>query len=107
MKTSGLISLNDLHSYHVLERQVLKGQYKNLVLHLMPPPSAGGVLMMQVLKILEEFSKKERALTNISKIHLFVEALRRAYITRYKELGDPGFQKLSSQKLYRKITLKR
>ena len=58
MKTSGLISLNDLHSYHVLERQVLKGQYKDLVLHLMPPPSAGGILIMQVLKILEEFQKK-------------------------------------------------
>lgn len=99
MEEGGLIQLEDLKSYHLKERAPLKGTYKDYKIHIMPPPSAGGVMILQILKILELFAKQKKDLNKIEKLHLTIEAMRRAYISRYKELGDPDFHHVSSAKL--------
>ncbi len=57
----------------------------------MPPPSAGGVALVEMLNILEPFNLKEKGLLTAPAIHLEIEAMRRAYLDRARYLGDPDF----------------
>jgi gamma-glutamyltranspeptidase/glutathione hydrolase len=84
----GIFSLEDLAAYEVVEREPLYGRYRDVDLVLPPPPSAGGVALIEALNILAAYDLDR--LDRPARIHLVVEALRRAFRDRAL-LGDPAF----------------
>ena len=96
---SGMITLNDLSNYHSVWRKPIKGKYKNYTVLSMPPPSSGGIALMQLLKMVEPFPIKEWGFQNLKTIHLMVEAERRAYADRATYLGDPDYIRIPIQEL--------
>jgi gamma-glutamyltranspeptidase / glutathione hydrolase len=91
MKKGGLISLEDLKNYRVAERQPVRGTYHGYEIVSMPPPSSGGVHVIQMLNILEGYDLKKFGQDSADSIHRLVEAMRRAYADRAKYLGDPDY----------------
>jgi gamma-glutamyltranspeptidase/glutathione hydrolase len=90
----GLITLKDLKSYHTKERKPLEFDYKGYTIVSMPPPSSGGVLLMQMLKMVEKRPLKEYGFETVKSVQLMTEAERRAYADRAEHLGDPDFWKV-------------
>ena len=86
----GLMTSDDLKSYKAVERPVLRGSYRGLSVVSMPPPSSGGVVLLEMLNILEGFNLKAN---DPQSTHLMVEAMRYAYADRAHLLGDPDFVK--------------
>ncbi|MCX7833425.1 MAG: gamma-glutamyltransferase [Ignavibacteria bacterium] len=87
----GIISYDDLNGYTVKEREVLKGTYRDYEIITMPPPSSGGICLLYLLNILENFNLSENDLFSAENIHLMVEAMRRVYADRSEHLGDADF----------------
>lgn len=87
----GLISLEDLANYRVIERQPVEGTYRGYRIVSMPPPSSGGLHIIQMLNILENFDLKAAGFGSARSIHLIAEAMRLAYADRSEHLGDPDF----------------
>jgi len=90
----GLITTADLAGYSVTERDPVRGTYRGYEIVSMPPPSAGGTHLIQMLNILEGFDLKASGYGSVQTIHLMVETMRRAYADRAKYLGDPAFNKV-------------
>ena len=88
---SGLISYDDLLNYTVAWRQPLISQYKEFKIISMPPPSSGGVALVQLLKSVETYPMAEWGHNTYKTAHLMTEAERRAYADRAVYLGDPDF----------------
>ncbi len=88
---SGLISLEDLEDYRSVWREPIRGTYRGNEILSMPPPSSGGVLLVQMLNMLEKFNLGEMGSANPTTMHTMVEAERRAYADRAKHLGDMDF----------------
>ena len=93
-KGGGLVTLADLKNYHPIEREPVHGTYLGYDIFSMPPPSSGGVHVIQMLNILEGYDLKKSGQGTASTIHRMVEAMRRAYADRAKYLGDPDFVKV-------------
>ncbi len=91
MKKGGLITLDDLKAYRAVEREPVRGTYQGYEIFSMPPPSSGGVHVIQMLNILEGYDLKKLGQDSADSIHRLVEAMRRAYADRAKYLGDPDF----------------
>jgi gamma-glutamyltranspeptidase/glutathione hydrolase len=87
----GLMTLDDLRGYKPKMRQPLVGKYRGHELITMPPPSSGGVAMLQMLQMLEHWDIGSLAKDGPDKYHLVVEAMRRAFADRSKWMGDPDF----------------
>ena len=87
----GLISKADLGGYQAKERQPVRGTYRGYEIVSMPPPSSGGIALVEMLNILEPFNLKEKGLLTAPAIHLQIEAMRRAYLDRARVLGDTDF----------------
>ena len=87
----GIISKEDLAQYRPRVREPVRGSYKGYEIVGMPPPSSGGVVILQVLNMLEGFNLKARGRYAVSTMHLEIEAMRRAYLDRARFLGDPDF----------------
>ncbi len=87
----GEITLQDLEDYHSVWREPIKGNYRGYEIYGMPPPSSGGVLVQQILNMLEPYDLRSLGWGNSETIHLMVEAERRAYADRAEYLGDPDF----------------
>ena len=95
MKTgNGLISLADLQNYHSVWRKALTGKYKDYKIITMPPPSSGGIALLQLLKSVEPYPLKKWGYNQDSTVQVMVEAERRVYADRSKYLGDPDFFKV-------------
>jgi gamma-glutamyltranspeptidase/glutathione hydrolase len=90
-KNSGIITLEDLDNYQAFEREPIRGSYRGYEIVSMPPPSSGGVVMVQMLNILEGFDLREIGHNSALYLHLLTEAMRRAYADRANFLGDPDF----------------
>ncbi len=90
-KGGGLITLEDLKKYRPVEREPVRGTYHGYEIVSMPPPSSGGVHVIQMLNILEGYDLKKYGQDSADTIHRLVEAMRRAYADRAKFLGDPDF----------------
>lgn len=90
-RSGGLITLDDLANYQVVERQPVCGSYKQHSLCAMPPPSSGGIHLIQMLNILENFELSKMGHNSAAYIHHLVEAMRSAYADRSLYLGDPDF----------------
>src|SRR6185437_2180107 len=80
--------------YEVKERQPIKGTYRGYEIISAPPPSSGGVTMMEALNILEGYNLGRMGNRSADSIHLTVEAFRRAFFDRAELLGDPDFSRL-------------
>lgn len=85
----GRMTLDDLKSYRVVEREPLRGAYRGYDIAAMPPPSAGGVHLIQLLNMLEGFPLGALGHNAAETIHLMAEAMKLAYADRAKFLGDP------------------
>lgn len=95
-RNGGLITLEDLSRYNVLERPPLIGQYKDFKIVSMPPSSSGGTHLIQMLNMLEEFPVKEMGFGTSESIHILAEVMKRAYADRSKYLGDSDFYDVPS-----------
>ncbi|MDQ6813544.1 MAG: gamma-glutamyltransferase, partial [Bacteroidota bacterium] len=90
----GLITLSDLKNYRTKERKPLQFNYKGYTIVSMPPPSSGGVLLMQMLKMVENRPLASYGFETVKSVQLMTEAERRAYADRAEHLGDPDFWKV-------------
>lgn len=87
----GFVTMKDLAAYETVERQPVRGTYRGFEILSAPPPSSGGVILVEILNILERFDLAEMGLLSDRAIHTIVEAERRAYVDRARHLGDPDF----------------
>ncbi|MDR6786277.1 gamma-glutamyltranspeptidase/glutathione hydrolase [Pedobacter africanus] len=90
----GIISLEDLKNYKAIWRKPVTGSYKAYKIITMPPPSSGGIALLQLLKAVEPFPLKRWGLNADSTVQVMVEAERRVYADRAEYLGDPDFYKV-------------
>jgi gamma-glutamyltranspeptidase / glutathione hydrolase len=90
-RLGGVLSLQDLAAYRVVEREPVRGSYRGYEIVSMPPPSSGGVHLIQMLNILEGYPLGEMGQGSAQGVHLMAEAMRRAYADRSHHLGDPDF----------------
>ena len=98
----GLITAADLKDYKPIEREPVRGTYRGYDIVSMPPPSSGGVHVIEILNILEGYDLPKYGLDTADSIHRLVEAMRRAYADRAKWLGDPAFVKVPAAGLVSK-----
>jgi gamma-glutamyltranspeptidase/glutathione hydrolase len=87
----GLIDETDLARYEPVWREPLCGPYKDLTLCTMPPPSSGGVHLLQILRLLDGTDLANKAWHDVDALHMLIEAMRIAYADRAVWLGDPAF----------------
>ncbi|MDO9440454.1 MAG: gamma-glutamyltransferase [Beijerinckiaceae bacterium] len=87
----GAMTLEDLKAYRAVERDAVRGTYRGHEIASMPPPSSGGVHVIQILNILERFPLRDLGQNSAAAIHLMAEAMKRAYADREIYLGDPDF----------------
>jgi len=90
-RSGGLITGEDLTNYLVVERTPVCGTYRSASLCAMPPPSSGGVHLLQMLNILEGWDIAKLEHNSAAYMHLLIEAMRSAYADRSLYLGDPDF----------------
>ncbi len=98
-KHGGLISEQDLAAYEARERAPVRGTFMGYDIITMPPPSSGGVAMVEMLNILEGFDLKAAGHNSPHYVHLLAESMRRAYRDRAVHLGDPDFTKPPVERL--------
>jgi len=87
----GLVSEDDLARYAVVERAPTSGSYRGLEVRSFPPPSSGGVVLQEILNILEGFDPAERPARSSASMHVIAEAMKLAFADRAVYLGDPDF----------------
>ncbi len=102
----GILTADDLAGYHVIAREPLTGTYRGHAVVTMPPPSAGGVSLLQVLGMTELLEPSGDAYGDPESLHIYVEALRRAFADRAKYLGDPAFVQIPLEALTSSAHLK-
>jgi gamma-glutamyltranspeptidase/glutathione hydrolase len=93
-KGGGLITADDLAHYEVKEREAVHGTYRGLEVISAPPPSSGGIALLETLNILEGFDLGKAGLDSAESVHLVSEAYRRAFYDRAQFLGDPEYNDL-------------
>ena len=98
-KNKGLITLRDLAEYQPVWRTPLISSYRDTKIITMGPPSSGGVHIIQMLNVLENFDLKELGHNTYSYINLLTEVMKYAYADRSKHLGDPDFFNVPVAKL--------
>lgn len=87
----GIITKDDLAQYEAVEREPVRGTYRDYEIVSMPPPSSGGVALVQMLNILEGFDLAALGHNSADYLHVLTESMRRAYADRAEHLGDPDF----------------
>lgn len=95
----GLITKKDLAAYRAKVRKPLRGSFRGYDIISMPPPSSGGVALLEMLNIVEPHNLKSEGLLSTRALHLQTEAMRRAYLDRARHLGDPDFVKVPVKRL--------
>ena len=88
---NGLLTLADLKGYVAKEREPLRGNYRGYEVITMPPPSSGGVILIEMLNIIEGYDLKAMGPASGDRYHYMAEAMRRAYADRAEYLGDADF----------------
>lgn len=90
-KNGGLITLEDLREYQSVERKPLEGDYKGYHIITSPPPSSGGVGILQMLAMLDGTGYEKSKAGSATAYHYLAEGMRRFYADRNRYLGDPDF----------------
>jgi len=92
--SGGLLTLEDLKGYRIKERKPLTTTYRGYTVHTMPPPSSGGVALIETLNILALHKPDKLGHNSSRHLHLLTEALKHAFADRARYLGDPDFVKV-------------
>jgi gamma-glutamyltranspeptidase/glutathione hydrolase len=95
----GIWTVEDLGGYEAKPREPIRFSYRDHDVITMPPPSAGGVVLRQILAAAETLELQKLEWDSVERIHLYVEALRRTYADRNQLVGDPDFVKIPMQQL--------
>jgi gamma-glutamyltranspeptidase / glutathione hydrolase len=95
----GLITLADLKAYQAVEQEPLRGRYHGDEIITAPPPSAGGVGLLQMLGMLEGSGYEKTGAGSAASIHYVTEVMRRFYADRSEYFGDPDFYQVPLRKL--------
>jgi gamma-glutamyltranspeptidase/glutathione hydrolase len=90
----GLITYQDLARYQVKDRQPIRGTYRDVEIISAPPPSSGGITLVESLNILEGFDLAKAGLDSAQSLHLIAESDRRAFFDRALFMGDPDFSRV-------------
>ena len=90
-QNGGIITKEDLAKYTAVEREAIKGTYKKFDIYSMPPPSSGGVALIEMMNIMELANLDSVAFNSAQYVHLVAETMRRAFADRAEYLGDPDF----------------
>jgi gamma-glutamyltranspeptidase/glutathione hydrolase len=90
----GLITKDDLAAYTANELKAIHGTYRGYDVYGPPPPSSGGICLVEMLNILENFDLRKQGRWSPETLHLMIESMRRAYLDRARHLGDPAFTKV-------------
>lgn len=96
---NGLITLDDLASYRVVEREPVRGRFLDYEIVSAPPPSSGGVHILQIMNILEGYPLTEWGHNSAAYLHHLTEAMKLAYADRSRYLGDPAYTEVPVGKL--------
>lgn len=102
----GLITKADLANYNAVERTPVSGEYRGYQVFSMPPPSSGGIHIVQILNILENFDVHKYGFGSADAMQVMAEAEKHAYADRSEYLGDPDFVKVPWQALTSKAYAK-
>jgi gamma-glutamyltranspeptidase/glutathione hydrolase len=86
----GLLTAADLKNYHAIIRQPVRGSYRGYTIVSMPPPSSGGVHLIEMLNILEGYDLAPTGGRDARTLHRLIEAMKRAYADRATFMGDPA-----------------
>ncbi len=106
-KSGGIISQSDLDLYHSKWREPVKGEYKGYKVISMPPPSSGGIALLQLLKGSENYDFAKYGANSAESIHLMTELERRVYADRATYLGDPDYYNVPEAMLLDSTYLKK
>ena len=87
----GIITKKDLIKYTAVERKPVKGTYKGYDIYSMPPPSSGGVALIEMMNLMEQADLQKIEFNSTAYVHVVAEAMRRAFSDRAEHLGDPDF----------------
>ncbi|PJA97764.1 MAG: gamma-glutamyltransferase [Ignavibacteriales bacterium CG_4_9_14_3_um_filter_30_11] len=98
----GYITQTDLDNYKPVEREPVIGTYRGYKIVSMPPPSSGGIALIEMLNILENYSFNQNEWNTIEYVHKLVEAMKYTYADRTKYLGDPDFYPIPKNELISK-----
>ena len=99
---NGLITMQDLAEYKVVEREPVRGSFRGYEIAAMPAPSSGGTHVIQMLNILENFPLAKMGPESADTLHIMAEAMKFSYADRSKYLGDPDFVEVPSEILVSK-----
>jgi gamma-glutamyltranspeptidase / glutathione hydrolase len=91
---NGLITKADLAAYRAHARSPIHGTFRGYDVYAPPPPSSGGICLVEMLNVLENFDLKKQGRWSPETLHLLIETMRRAYCDRAKYLGDGDFVKI-------------
>ena len=98
----GLIGLQDLSSYEAVLRKPVSGSYRGFDILSAPPPSSGGIVLLEILNIVEGYQLGAHGFLSEEAVHLIVEAEKRAYSDRAFHLGDPDYVSINVTSLISK-----
>jgi len=98
-KEGGVMTLDDLRNYKAVWREPLVGSYRGRTVIAMPPPSSGGVALLQMLNVVEGYKFAEFKHNSAPYLHLLAEAMKHAFADRAEHLGDPDFVHVPIRKL--------
>ncbi|MFB2641242.1 gamma-glutamyltransferase [Shewanella bicestrii] len=98
----GIMTLADLQNYKAVEREPVRGQYRGYEVVSMPPPSSGGVHIIEMLNVLQQFPIDQFGHNTAQTIHVMAETMKHAYADRSEYLGDPDFYKVPVKQLTNK-----
>jgi len=98
-KLGGLVTAQDLAGYRSKDRAPVVGRYRELEVYSYPPPSSGGIVLLEMLHILEGFDLASLGRGSSAGIHLIAEAMKLAFADRAVHLGDPDFVEIPVERL--------
>ncbi|MDI5831410.1 gamma-glutamyltransferase [Shewanella xiamenensis] len=101
-EAGGIMTLEDLKHYKAVEREPVRGQYRGYEVVSMPPPSSGGVHIIEMLNVLQQFPIDQFGHNTAQTIHVMAETMKHAYADRSEYLGDPDFYKVPVKQLTNK-----
>lgn len=102
----GALSADDLRNYRVVEREPLRTTWEGYDIYAMPPPSAGGLLLFELLGSFDKADLAQQDPKTAKGIHTLAESIRQVYADRFKHIGDPSFGGHSIEPLLKKDRLK-
>ena len=106
-REGGLITGRDLESYEAVVREPVAGDYRGYRIYSMPPPSSGGVLLIEMLNILEHYPLQQYGHNSARYVTVLSETMKLAYADRSEHLGDPDFSPVPTEQLISKQYAKR